>query len=190
MTEAELLSIQEQVHLALSTPEAVAAGIYAGPGGQSTWVDTIRQVVGATVFAVIDDARAQAWLDAKWGPGLVEVSGMLQRLEEEAFALHLYVSNQSGDIDPVAVQITLDGEMVVDQEFEYLDMHNWILFELQVAPGEHEIRAIAPEAGAEMVETFEVDGERWAVVDFWAASDEPEGPRFTWTIQDEPIYFL
>ena len=81
VTEAELRSIQEQVNLGLNTPEAVAAGIYAGHG-QGTGVDTLRGVVVATVFVVIDDARAQAWLDAKWGPGLVEVSGMLQRLDE------------------------------------------------------------------------------------------------------------
>ena len=77
VTEAELRSIQEQVHLALNTPEAVAVGIYAGYG-QTTGVDTLRGVVVATVFVVIDDARAQAWLDARWGPGLVEVHGMLQ----------------------------------------------------------------------------------------------------------------
>jgi hypothetical protein len=146
-------------------------------------------VVVATVFVVIDDARAQAWLDAKWGPGLVEVSGMLERFEETTFPLHLYVSNQSSEIDPVAVQITLDGEVVVDQEFELGDIHNWILFELQVAPGEHELRATAPLAGAEMIETFEADGDRWAVVDFWSASDEAEGPHFTWFMEDEPIGF-
>ena len=80
VTEAELRSIQEQVHLGLDTPEAVAAGIYAGHG-QGTGVDTLRGVVVATVFVVIDDARAQAWLDAKWGPGLVEVSSLLQRAD-------------------------------------------------------------------------------------------------------------
>jgi len=77
VTEAALRSIQEQVNLGLDTPEAVAAGIYAGHG-QGTGVDTLRGVVVATVFVVIDDARAQAWLDARWGPGLVEVHGMLQ----------------------------------------------------------------------------------------------------------------
>jgi hypothetical protein len=82
VTEAELRSIQEQVHLGLNTPEAVAAGIYAG-FGQGTGVDTLRGVVVATVFVVIDDAAAQAWVDARWGPGLVEVSGMLQRFEND-----------------------------------------------------------------------------------------------------------
>jgi|GEM_PF-1593826 len=185
VTEAELRSIQQRVHLGLDTPEAVAAGIYAAHG-QGTGVDTLRGVVVATVFVVIDDAAAQAWLDAKWGPGLVEVHGMLQRLEETTFPLHLHVSNQSRDIDPVSIQITLDGEVVVDQQFELGDMHNWILFELEVVPGEHELRATAPLAGAEMVETFVVEGECWAVVDFWAASNEVEGPRFAWS-QGHPI---
>jgi hypothetical protein len=188
VTESELRSIQEQVHLGLNTPEAVAAGIYAGHG-QGTGVDTLRGVVVATVFVVIDDAYAQAWLDAKWGPGLVEVSGMLQRFEEETLPLHLYVSNQTNTINPVAVRITLDGEVMVDQEFEFLDGHNWILLELQVAAGEHELRVFQPETGAEMVETFEVDGERWAVVDFFAGPEESEAPQFTWIIKDEPVGF-
>lgn len=189
VTEAELRSIQEQVHLGLDTPEAVAAGIYA-EHGQTTGVDTLRGVVVATVFVVIDDAYAQAWLDAKWGPGLVEVSGMLQRLEETVLPLHLYVSNQTNTINPVAVRISLDGEVMVNQEFEYLDGHNWILLELEIVPGEHELLAVAPEVGVELRENFEMDGERWAVVDFWA---EPvghgPGPRFTWLIQAEPIGF-
>ena len=149
----------------------MAAGIYAGPG-RRTGIDTMREVVVATVFVVIEDAAPRPGWTPSWGPGLVEVSGMLQRFEEEAFALHLYVSNQSSTINPVAVRITLDGEVVVDQEFEYLDGHNWILFELQVAPGEHALHAVAPEVGVELRETFEMDGERWAVVDFWA---EPVG---------------
>ena len=35
-----------------------------------------------------------------------------------------------------------------------------------------------------------MDGERWAVVDFWAGPVGQSAPRFTWMIQDEPIYFL
>jgi hypothetical protein len=40
-----------------------------------------------------------------------------------------------------------------------------------------------------MIETLEVDGERWAVVDFFAGPEESEAPRFTWFVEDEPIGF-
>lgn len=92
-------------------------------------------------------------------------------------------------IDPPAVKITVDGQVVVDEEVETLDAHNWILFELELAPGEHEVPAIAPDAGAELVETFVVEGEQWAVIEFWAGPKESEAPRFTWFIQGEPIAF-
>jgi hypothetical protein len=90
------------------------------------------------------------------------------------------------------VTINVDGRMVVDQEFEALGLHNWILFELELTPGEHEVRAMAQDAGADLLETFVVEGEQWAVIDFWfwTGPEDSQAPRFTWVIQDQPIYFL
>jgi hypothetical protein len=51
------------------------------------------------------------------------------------------------------------------------------------------VRVIAPDVGAELIEDFIVERERWAVVDFWAGPEESETPRFTWFIQGEPIGF-
>lgn len=44
-------------------------------------------------------------------------------------------------------------------------------------------------ADAELVETFVVEGEQWAVIDFWAGPEESETPRFTRFIQAEPVGF-
>ncbi|MBP1633007.1 MAG: hypothetical protein H6Q11_1295 [Acidobacteria bacterium] len=188
---AELDAILAELPAVLASPEAEAAGIYA-QGGAAYYTEVSHAVVIAEVFAVTGDG--QAWVDSRFGPGMVELHSVLRPIgtEEATFPLHLYVSNQSTEIDPVAVTINVDGRMVVDQEFEALGLHNWILFELELTPGEHEVRAMAPDAGADMLETFVVEGEQWAVIHFWAWTDPEDGqaPRFTWMIQDQPIYIL
>ncbi|HUU62062.1 MAG TPA: hypothetical protein VMX37_06730 [Acidimicrobiia bacterium] len=190
-SQAELEAILPGIEVALNSAEARAAGIFGPVSGYAA--DTLRGVVVAQVFLVTEGG--QAWADQRWGAGLVEVHGMLVPYtagEEDGFPLHLYVSNQSTEIDPVAVRITVDGQVVVDQDFAALGLHNWILFELELTPGEHEVRAIAPDADAELVETFVVEDEQWAVIDFWfwTGPEDSQAPRFTWVIQDQPIHFL
>ena len=109
--------------------------------------------------------------------------------------LHLYVSNQSFDIDPVRIEVFVDDLAVICQDFDVGDQHNWVLFDMELEPGTHTIRAVGNEGAAELTETFEIGGERWAVIDFWYYSeDEGEGQgeggqTFTFDIMDEPIGF-
>ncbi|OFW53761.1 MAG: hypothetical protein A2V75_01535 [Actinobacteria bacterium RBG_16_70_17] len=171
----------------LASPEARAAGVF----GPVSFYNLDGRTGAIEVQVFLATEGAQAWADGRWGPGVVELLSVLVPVEgESAFPLHLYVSNQSTEIDPVAVRITVDGQVVVEQELEALGLHNWILFELELTPGEHEVRAVAPYAGAELVEAFLVEGEQWAVIDFWADPTGGEAPRFTWRIQGEPVYFL
>jgi hypothetical protein len=109
--------------------------------------------------------------------------------------LHLYVSNQSFDIDPVRIEVFIDEVAVICQDFDVGDQHNWVLFDMELEPGTHTIRAVGNEGGTELTETFDMDGERWAVIDFWYYSeDEGEGngeggQSLTFDIMDEPIGF-
>jgi hypothetical protein len=77
-TAAELDSIAAELPTVLSSAEAEAAGIYARTGA-SYATDVMRNVVVATVFAVIGDG--QAWVDARYGAGTVVLSSMLSALE-------------------------------------------------------------------------------------------------------------
>jgi len=72
-TQAELEAILAGVGVALDSAEARAAGIF-GPVSAYA-IDTMREVVVATVFLVTEGG--QAWADERWGPGLVDISGML-----------------------------------------------------------------------------------------------------------------
>ncbi len=106
--------------------------------------------------------------------------------EEGSLPFHLYVSNQSFASSKVNITVWVDGEKVIDQEFDVKGQHNWILFDLPLSAGPHRIRAEA--AGEATV--FEVDikleVETWAVLSFW--KDDGSG-FFTWSESDRPVGF-
>lgn len=114
----------------------------------------------------------------------------------DAATLTLHVSNQSFADDPVTIMIRLDGKTVVDDEFYVLSQHNWITFELPVASGDHELR-MTSSIGVEQTASIAMpaEGALWAVVDYWfypdaeEPNDEGTVRSFTFTVDDEPIYF-
>jgi hypothetical protein len=79
-TEAELSDLQQQVSVALTSPEAKAFGIYTG-AGSATAVDVVRHLVVADVFLATD--AGQAWVTQRWGPGVVELHSQLVPVEGE-----------------------------------------------------------------------------------------------------------
>ena len=102
---------------------------------------------------------------------------------------HLYVSNQSFDIDPVEIQVYIDGQEVVNGTFRVESQHTWILFDLDLEPGEHTLRVTGHDGEAELIETFNISDEHWGLVEFWANQTEAPEPMFTFYVQDEPIGF-
>jgi hypothetical protein len=101
----------------------------------------------------------------------------------------LLISNQSFADSTVAITITLDGETVIDQDFDVDGQHNWVEFTPAVEPGDHTITATSS-TGAEFSADFNLpeDEPRWAVIDYWYYPEE--GPRrFTFDISDVPLAF-
>jgi hypothetical protein len=89
-----------------------------------------------------------------------------------AIGFHLFVSNQSFDLDPVDIDLYIDGTHIVTGDFEVKGQHNWIRFDFKVATGEHELRAVSKKGGAERKATFKLNGtERWSVVDYWFSKE-------------------
>jgi hypothetical protein len=109
--------------------------------------------------------------------------------DEPLFPFHLFVSNQSTDIDPVTLEVWVDGDLVVDQAFEALGLHNWILFDLELAEGWHDVRAVALDGEVELQDSFYSSGEHWGILDFWYSVEE-EAPRLGWHVQDEPFVIM
>ncbi|HTE50011.1 MAG TPA: hypothetical protein VK698_04005 [Kofleriaceae bacterium] len=106
----------------------------------------------------------------------------------------LYVSNQSFDLDPVDIEVRLDGELAVEGDFLVEGQHSWHTFDFELAPGSHELRAVTRAGETVLSETVEIaDRERYGVLDFWyyppGSSSEPYGPAFSFDLFDEPPVF-
>lgn len=103
----------------------------------------------------------------------------------------LYVSNQSFEIDPVDIDIEVDGELAVEGDFLVGSQHTWHMFEFELAPGPHTLRAVTRAGDSRLSETIEVTAEtRYAVVNFWYyGGHEPYGPTFSLNLFDDPPAF-
>jgi hypothetical protein len=101
---------------------------------------------------------------------------------------HLYVSNQSFDRPTVDIALFIDGVRLAAQDFEVKNQHNWIEFGAELAAGKHQLRAVSDAGETELTQSFTTGALNWAVVDYWCCG-EPEDPRFTFTISDQPIGF-
>ena len=103
--------------------------------------------------------------------------------------LVLLVSNQSFDDPSATLTFTIDGQTVVDQEFDVEGQHTWVEFPLDVGPGHHRLVAQSDQ-GHNWRQDFRLpDGERrWAAVEYWAGDDHLDR-TFTWRMDDRPLAF-
>ena len=106
---------------------------------------------------------------------------------------HLYVSNQSFDLDLVDIQVYVDGDLAVAGDFPVGSQHSWFEFPLQLGPGEHAIRSATEAGDSERVDTVDIaDQPRFGVVSFWfydESSTEPTGPELSFNLFDDPPGF-
>jgi hypothetical protein len=103
----------------------------------------------------------------------------------------LYVSNQSFDLDPVDIEVRLDGELALEGDFLVEGQHSWHTFDFDLAPGTHELRAVTLAGETVAVEEIEIaDGTRYGVLNFWYyESGEAYGPSFGFDLFSEPPAF-
>ena len=81
----------------------------------------------------------------------------------------LYVSDQSFDISPVDMKIYVDGQLIIDDDFEVGNQHNWKKYEYKLGIGKHTIKAVSQKGDAVLEEDFFVLNKRWAVLDYWSS---------------------
>jgi len=104
----------------------------------------------------------------------------------------LWVSNQSFAEPNVTLDIRVDNQTVVDEQFAVENQHNTIGYILaNVEPAtEHTITATA-DSGAEASAVFTVDTDQplWISLAYWGGGEDSEEPDFTLEVADEPFYF-
>jgi hypothetical protein len=130
-----------------------------------------------------------------------EKAGEISPTNATVRPFHILTSNQSFDLDPVDIDLYVDGQHVVTGDFVVEGQHTWIVegqhtwinFDFEIGDGTHELRAVTKKGAVEKVEKFSVAGERWAVVDFWYAktrgSAEETPPSFGMNLYDEQPRF-
>lgn len=103
----------------------------------------------------------------------------------------LYVSNQSFELDPVDIEVTLDGELAVEGDFLVEGQHSWHMFKFKLRPGPRTLRVASEVGDTRLTETIEIAGAtRYAVINFWYyGGHEPYGPAFSLDLYDVPPGF-
>ncbi|TET31589.1 MAG: hypothetical protein E3J72_22000 [Planctomycetota bacterium] len=104
------------------------------------------------------------------------ISKLIQKLIEKAKTIPsdpdgnfaLQVSNQSFAIDPVDIEIRIDGRLAVRDDFCVDDQHSRVRFTFNIKPGRHKIEAVSKKGEAKFEKEFEITKKRhWAVIDYW-----------------------
>jgi hypothetical protein len=100
----------------------------------------------------------------------------------------LFVSNQSGELDPVDIRFFFDGEVAVEGDFPAGRDYT---FDLELEPGTTNLNGVS-EAGAtqwfNFVEYREGDGVLYGVFEFHLEADDPVA-YFTFELLDQPPAF-
>lgn len=104
----------------------------------------------------------------------------------------LYVTNQSIALPRVDIAIEVDGQPVLDQNFNVGWQHNFEKFVLRLAPGRHVLTARSIKGKASLRKSFSVTGKHWVVVSYWyytKAQGTPLPRQLNFRIQDQPMMF-
>ena len=104
--------------------------------------------------------------------------------------LTLYVANQSFDVNPVDIKITIDGKTVAKGTFYAGEGHSWRRYDVRLAPGRHVLRAMTRKGAAALKREFDVAGPRWAAVAYRNVSPSRGGRtvrHFAFAIRDSPF---
>lgn len=105
--------------------------------------------------------------------------------------LLLFISNQSTSRPDIDIEIEVDGKEIHHTEsLKRFDGHARSEIRLSLPLGDHTLRAISREGGAEIEKRFLLSERSWAALDYSYNPDRKSGlqqPYFTFSVRDEPI---
>jgi hypothetical protein len=83
----------------------------------------------------------------------------------------LLVSNQSFDVNPVDIKVSIDGKTIVKDKFdvqgEQPPQHNWRQYHLRLEDGPHSLVAESKKGRAQLQTPFEVAGQHTILIAYW-----------------------
>lgn len=103
----------------------------------------------------------------------------------------LYMTNQSFDVDPVDIQVLIDGKVAVDQDFFVYDQHHYESFRFSLSGGTHTIKMLSEKGEATLEDDFTITEASRGIIEYWYYPDtfyDPTPKHFTFSFgPDEPL---
>jgi hypothetical protein len=89
----------------------------------------------------------------------------------------LLISNQSFDVNPVDIQVSIDGKAIVADEFDVQGdqppQHNWRQYDLRLEDGTHELVVQSRKGKAQLDTAFAVAGRHALTIAYWYGRRSP-----------------
>ena len=101
----------------------------------------------------------------------------------------LYVSNQSFDLSPVDITVSIDGKKAVSADFVVGTAHSWVAHRFQLTPGVHKITATSEKGAIQLEKEIEITHNHWAAIGF-VFSTKNDRKQFLFRIQATPLSFM
>jgi len=97
--------------------------------------------------------------------------------QEAPGTVALHVSNQSFEVSPVDIAISIDGQTIVQGEFDVQGdqppQHNWHRYDLRIEEGPHELVAKSSKGRAQLRTSFEMPGVQTITIAYWCGRRQP-----------------
>ena len=133
--------------------------------------------VSQTLFP---DRQDQTSDEAPDGPGPEGGSEEAAIQQDENGNVTFLLSNQSFDINPVDIEVRLDGKVAIEGEFDVtgdqMPQHNWLHYRFQLESGDHELTVSSDRGEAQLATVLAVAGMHTVAVAFWHGRQVAGGP--------------
>jgi hypothetical protein len=108
--------------------------------------------------------------------------------KETVSDLTLLISNQSFDINPVDIEIKIDGEVVVKDNFNVqqgqLSQHNWQQYHLQLSRGSHQLVATSKKGKAQLQTELKIEAAQTSMIAYWKNQSKNQKQKAHFTIEN------
>ena len=92
-------------------------------------------------------------------------NSLIPQVENGNFSI--YVSNQSSTLDPVDINVYIDGKPAIKQEFYWLNGSNHLIFQFQLDGEEHRLSATSVNGNISKDTTFNLTITPYSYISFW-----------------------
>jgi len=126
------------------------------------------------------------WINIAASLALMILLNGCAAVEKPAGSLHtgyIYVSNQSGSVDPVDIKIYIDDELLIDKEFALDTGHSWYRHKFEKPKGSIQIIAHTERGETTLDAVIPFPKNKFIVIMFW-------GNRFQISLWDEAPLFI